>query len=332
MSTSIAQPWVEKHRPKVIKDVAHQEEVISTLTKSIETANMPHLLFYGPPGTGKTTTALAVGRQLYGPNLFSQRVMELNASDERGIAIVRDKIKMFASSTVGAGDPDYPSPPYKLLILDEADSMTADAQNALRRIMETHSAVTRFCFICNYVSRIIEPLASRCAKFRFKPLHEGIMEDRVNAVAAAEGVKLGAGAMAALGRVSNGDLRRALTTLQSAYALYDNPVMPSTIIDVAGEVPLPLIEGLMTACKQPALEPATTAVGELLAEGFGVSAVLEPLLDLLLADPGLSDAQKASAVAAMASADKCLTDGADGFLQLCAVASELQQLCNGRTA
>ena len=102
--------------------------------------------------------------------------------------------------------------------------------------METHSAVTRFCFICNYVSRIIEPLASRCAKFRFKPLHEGVMEDRVTAVATAEGVRLGDGAMDALGRVSNGDLRRALTTLQSAYALHDNPVMPSTIIDVAGEV------------------------------------------------------------------------------------------------
>lgn len=111
-----------------------------------------------------------------------------------------------------------------------------DAQNALRRIMETHSAVTRFCFICNYVSRIIEPLASRCAKFRFKPLHEGIMEDRVTAVARAEGVRLGDGAMAALGRVSNGDLRRALTTLQSAYALNGSPVQPSTIVDVAGEV------------------------------------------------------------------------------------------------
>lgn len=114
-----------------------------------------------------------------------------------------------------------------------------DAQNALRRIMETHSAVTRFCFICNYVSRIIEPLASRCAKFRFKPLHEGIMEERVTAVARAEGVRLGDGAMAALGRVSNGDLRRALTTLQSAYALHGSPVHPDTIIDVAGEVRSP---------------------------------------------------------------------------------------------
>ena len=229
--------------------------------------------------------------------------MELNASDERGISVVRNKIKTFASSAIGKADPEYPCPPYKLLILDEADSMTQvcfalcaccsgsaadhacspaqqpghtctlrgvrkmrnvrgaaacmggvlpcggecrietrsklplqDAQNALRRIMETHSNVTRFCFICNYVSRIIEPLASRCAKFRFKPLHEGIMTARINSICASEGVELADGALARLGHVSHGDLRRAITTLQSAFTLAGNPVRPETLVDVSGEV------------------------------------------------------------------------------------------------
>lgn len=123
-----------------------------------------------------------------------------------------------------------------------------DAQNALRRIMETHSNVTRFCFICNYVSRIIEPLASRCAKFRFKPLHEGIMEERVQNICTAEGIQLGPGAMDLLGRVSHGDLRRAITTLQSAASLAGSPIKTETLLDVSGEVRMHQVNAPHRAC------------------------------------------------------------------------------------
>ncbi len=219
MAASMSQPWTEKYRPRSVDEVSYQEEVVATLQRALQSANLPHLLFYGPPGTGKTSTALAIARQLFGPELARSRVLELNASDERGINVVRTKVKTFASAAVGLPAPGYPCPPFKLLILDEADSMTADAQNALRRTMEATSRVTRFVFICNYVSRIIEPLASRCAKFRFRPLPAAVTGARLAEICAAENVTLGPGAADALAAVSRGDLRRAVTTLQSAARL-----------------------------------------------------------------------------------------------------------------
>ena len=181
------------------------------------------MLFYGPPGTGKTSTILALAKELYGPQLFKTRVLELNASDERGISIVREKVKDFArmqlSNPPPGYDDKYPCPPYKIIILDEADSMTQDAQSALRRTMETYSKITRFCLICNYVTRIIDPLASRCSKFRFKPLDQGNAKKRLEDIAENEEVRLEAGAVETLIKSSEGDLRKAITFLQSAARL-----------------------------------------------------------------------------------------------------------------
>lgn len=320
------QPWVEKYRPKNVGEVAHQEEVVNTLTKALECANLPHLLFYGPPGTGKTSTALAIARQLYGPELMKTRVLELNASDERGISIVREKVKQFAAAAVGQPQGGYPCPPYKLLILDEADSMTQDAQNALRRTMETYSKVTRFCFICNYVSRIIEPLASRCAKFRFKPLHREIMTNRINFICEKEGVQLDEGAMQALSMASGGDLRRAITTLQSAVRLVGSKVDRATILDVSGQIPPEVVERLLAACKSPRFQDVQREVTDAVAEGFAAQQLLLQLQAALLADRSMSDLTKAGAAEVMAVADKCLVDGADEMLQLMNVACQVQKV------
>jgi len=199
------------------------------------------MLFYGPPGTGKTSTILALAKELYGPELMKSRVLELNASDERGISIVRQKVKDFArqqlsvapnhnimvedksgstgeAKTVRYRD-KYPCPPFKIIVLDEADSMTQDAQSALRRTMETYSRMTRFCLVCNYVTRIIDPLASRCSKFRFKSLDQGNAVKRVSDIAQLENVALEDGVAEELVRVADGDLRKAITFLQSAARL-----------------------------------------------------------------------------------------------------------------
>lgn len=222
-----SQIWVEKYRPKTLDQVASQDHAVDVLKRTLLHANMPHMLFYGPPGTGKTSTILALAKDLFGPEMMKGRVLELNASDERGISIVREKVKNFAKAAVtsdrSAGTSGHPCPPYKIIILDEADSMTQDAQAALRRTMETYSRITRFCLICNYVTRIIEPLASRCSKFRFRPLGQVDARARIAHICEQEKLRCEDGAIDTLVDCAEGDLRKAITYLQSAAKLVTPP-------------------------------------------------------------------------------------------------------------
>eukprot|EP00878_Enallax_costatus_P026559 GHUV01028505.1.p1 GENE.GHUV01028505.1~~GHUV01028505.1.p1 ORF type:complete len:210 (+),score=54.50 GHUV01028505.1:200-829(+) len=168
-------PWVEKYRPKTLDDVAAHKEIIDTIKKLTNENRLPHLLLYGPPGTGKTSTILAVARQIYG-GAMQNMTLELNASDDRGIDVVREQIQDFASTR------SVFSNKFKLVILDECDAMTRDAQFALRRVIEKYTRNTRFCLICNYVSKIIPALQSRCTRFRFPPLDEAHVRERLQHV------------------------------------------------------------------------------------------------------------------------------------------------------
>jgi hypothetical protein len=216
---------------------------------------LPHLLFYGPPGTGKTSAILALAKDLFGPQMYRSRVLELNASDERGIDVVRKKIKNFASLAVSANkSSSHVCPPFKLIILDEADSMTVDAQSALRRTMETYSKVTRFCILCNYVSRIIGPIASRCAKFRFQPMSKDVMTARLGFIAEKEGFSIPADASTALLKVSGGDLRRAITLLQNTYMLHGHDIKGQHITDSAAVIPDSIMHDLVAACRSNSFE------------------------------------------------------------------------------
>lgn len=170
---------------------------------------------YGPPGTGKTSTVLAMAKELFGKEFYKHRILELNASDERGIQVVRDKIKKFAQRKI-AHNPDKECPPLQLIILDEADSMTIDAQSALRRIIEAYSTNTRFCIICNYISKIIDPLASRCVKFRFSAIGADAQKQRLKMICEKENIKIESDQVIdSLIEISEGDLRRSINTLQT---------------------------------------------------------------------------------------------------------------------
>ena len=202
-------PWTEKYRPKSLLEVVGQSETVKSLNAFVKAKNMPNMLFAGPPGIGKTTATLALAHDLYGDEIEGN-LLELNASDERGIAIVRGKIKDFARSVSMKGVP------FKLIFLDEADALTPDAQHALRRTMEVYSSVTRFILSCNYSSKIIEPVQSRCAVFRFLPLTDEQVHKMIRHVAKKEGLEVDAKAEEAIAYVSGGDMRKAINALQGA--------------------------------------------------------------------------------------------------------------------
>jgi replication factor C subunit 3/5 len=192
------------------------------VNRFIEMNRLPHLLFYGPPGTGKTSTILALARKIFGTKNMRQQVLELNASDDRGIDVVREQIKTFASTRQIFGNASASSvsklATFKLIILDEADAMTSTAQNALRRIMEKYTANTRFCIIANYTHKLNPALLSRCTRFRFSPLPIPAIKKRITHVIEAEGVKITPEATKALVELSGGDMRRGLNVLQACFA------------------------------------------------------------------------------------------------------------------
>ncbi|KUI66811.1 Replication factor C subunit 2 [Cytospora mali] len=352
--TPRAQPWVEKYRPKNLNDVTAQDHTITVLQRTLQASNLPHMLFYGPPGTGKTSTILALAKEIYGPEFMKQRVLELNASDERGISIVREKVKDFARMQLTNPPPGYkeryPCPPFKIIILDEADSMTQDAQSALRRTMETYSKITRFCLICNYVTRIIDPLASRCSKFRFKSLDQGNSKRRLEEIAEKEGVQLEGGAADALIKCSEGDLRKAITYLQSAARLVGaggatggeddkmdvdaKPVTVKIVEDIAGVIPDTTIDRLVKAIRPRSsgdtYSSVSKVVEDMVADGWSAGQVVTQLYQTIVYDETIPDVQKNQIVMVFSEVDKRLVDGADEHLSILDLSLRISNIMAGR--
>lgn len=254
--------WVEKYRPKKLDDVVGQKEVVERLKSYVKTGNIPHLMFAGPAGIGKTTCAIALAREIYGDN-WQGNFFELNASDERGIGVVRKQIKDYAR-TRPMGDADF-----KIIFLDEADNLTDDAQSALRRTMERYTLTCRFVLSCNYSSKIIDPIQSRCAVFRFRPVVPDAVKDYVRRIAKAEGLEVTQEGLEAIIYVARGDMRRVTNALQVAAAT-DKKIDADTVYQVTS-----------TARPDDIKELLSTALG---GDFLGARS----LLDNLLVDYGLA--------------------------------------------
>ena len=254
--------WVEKYRPKTLDEIVGQDEIVERLKAYRESRNLPHLLFAGPAGTGKTTSAIALARDLFGED-WRQNYYELNASDERGIDTVRTKVKEIARlAPIGGTD-------FKLLFLDEADNLTADAQAALRRTMETYSKTSRFILSANYSSRIIEPIQSRCAVFRFRPLKPEAIRAYLGRIAKAEKLKITDDGLEALVYVSEGDMRRAVNSLQVAASL-TSTIDADTLYKVASTIRPEEVKKIIERALAGEFLKAREVLDQLLIE-YGVS-------------------------------------------------------------
>jgi replication factor C small subunit len=309
--------WAEKYRPKSLKDIINQKEIVDRLSSFAKAKNVPHCIFAGPPGTGKTTAALCLARDLYGKG-YREHMMELNASDERGIKIVRETVKTFAR-TRSIGEI-----PFKILILDEADNMTSDAQQALRRTMERFTETCRFIMIANYSGKIIEPLQSRCAPFRFSYMSKEDQDRYLRNIIEKEDIKILDEGYDAIFEVSEGDLRKATNTLQAAASM-GKVIDAETVYSVIGRAnPADVNEMIKTAMKGDFLEARKKLREMILKYGVAGSDIIKQIHTAIFRSM-LPDPWKVTLSEAIGEADFRLVQGADVEVQLSALLARMTE-------
>ena len=306
--------WTEKYRPKEFNEIKGQVEIIKRVKAFVEKKNMPHLLFTGPAGTGKTSLSIVIAKKLF-EEQWRQNFLELNASDERGIDVIRNKVKDFArTKPIG-------NVPFKIIYLDECDALTRDAQQALRRTMENYTATTRFILSANYSSKIIEPIQSRCAVFRFKHLDKKDVYEIIDKIAINEDFHITETAKEALFEVTEGDLRKLENILQSSASI-SNKIDENMIYAIANTAkPKDIIEILKLALKNDFMAAKTKLLDVMLTNGLSGADIIKQIQKEILNLP-IETKDKMSLIDKCGEIEFRMSEGADEFIQLEALLSQ----------
>ncbi len=319
---SIELSWSEKYRPSRLDEVIGQEAIIEKLKAFVSAKNFPSMIFAGPAGVGKTTSAIAMARELYADKM-NEAFLELNASDSRGIDVIRGKVKEFARTLPLSGDL------VKIVFLDEADALTPEAQHALRRTMEKYSSTTRFILSANYSSKLIEPIQSRCIVLRFKHLKEEEMDSYVKRIADAEDLKIDKKALEALIYVSEGDLRMLTNVLQSA-AVSSDEITEKDIYDIAARARPKEINAMLRYALSGDFEKASTELNALLLS-YGMSGE-DVLVQCYREAMGLNaeEALKLKLISEIGEYNFRIVEGANERIQLEAMLAKLALMKGGK--
>lgn len=311
-------PWTEKYRPRNLNDIYGHNNVIKTIRQFVAERQIPHLLFYGPPGTGKTSTVIAIAREIYGEK-YKSMVLELNASDDRGIEATRGQIKTFASTG------QMFAKGFKLVILDEADSMTSVAQNALRRIIEKYSAHTRFCILANFVHKLNPALLSRCTRFRFSPLSSEAVTKRIDFVINQEHINIDHEAREALVCLASGDMRKALSVLQACYIRVEGQIEAKHIYECVGSPDPRDIEHILYALLKEDWETCVSTITQLKTrKGLALADILQCLANQFITLDGISE-YRGAILAGLSDIEWRLSNGGSEKLQTSGMIAVVKQ-------